>query len=74
MVLQAEVVEELRSLQERLEGTRARIVQSPDRIRTNIAVMSNRVADARKTVNANEMKQRDLQAKLKAFESIEKVN
>jgi kinetochore protein Nuf2 len=58
---------------ELISRTRARIVQSPERITNNIRTMSTTLAQDKHTVTLNETKIRDLQARSTALIAIEKV-
>ncbi|KAI0340715.1 hypothetical protein BDW22DRAFT_1360163 [Trametopsis cervina] len=60
------------SLTELISRTRARIVQSPERITSNIRTMSTALAQDKQTVAANEAKIRDLQLRSTALITIEK--
>lgn len=53
--------------------TRARIVQSPERIKRTITTMGTTVIEEKKAVISHETKARELQAKINALFSIEKV-
>ena len=53
--------------------TRGRIVQSPERIKKTITIMSHTAMEDKKTVAMHEAKARDLQAKVNALHNIEKV-
>lgn len=57
---------------DKVERTRSRIVQSPERIKRNIVTMSASAAEDKKTVTMHETKIRDLQAKIAALLNIEK--
>ncbi|KDR81395.1 hypothetical protein GALMADRAFT_239264 [Galerina marginata CBS 339.88] len=63
---------EIKSLEEAIIRTRSRIVQSPDRIKKTISIMSNTAMEDKKTVAMHEAKARDLQAKVNALHNIEK--
>ncbi|KAH7913923.1 Nuf2 family-domain-containing protein [Hygrophoropsis aurantiaca] len=52
--------------------TRSRIVQSPERIKRNISVMSTTAIEDKKAVATHEAKARDLQAKISALAAIDK--
>lgn len=58
---------------ETISRTRARIVQSPERIKRTIVSMGSTAMDDKKTVTLHEAKARDLQAKITALFNIEKV-
>lgn len=58
---------------DKVNRARGRIVQSPERIKRNIATMSVTAAEDKKTVNMHETKIRDLQAKIGALQNIERV-
>jgi kinetochore protein Nuf2 len=64
---------EIESLSEAISRTNSRIVQSPERIRKTITTMSHTTMEDKRTVALNEAKARDLQAKVSALLSIEKV-
>jgi kinetochore protein Nuf2 len=53
--------------------TRARIVQSPERIKRTIITMGTTAIEDKRTVALQESKARDLQAKITALFNIEKV-
>ncbi|KAF9810824.1 hypothetical protein IEO21_06772 [Rhodonia placenta] len=57
---------------DKVNRARGRIVQSPERIKRNIATMSVTAAEDKKTVNMHETKIRDLQAKIGALQNIER--
>lgn len=65
---------EIKTLEDSIQRTRARIVQSPERIKKTISIMSNTAIEDKKTVAMHESKSRDLQAKINALHNIEKVN
>ena len=52
---------------------KARIVQSPERIRKTISIMSTSTIEDKRTVAMHEAKARDLQAKINALHNIETV-
>ena len=54
-------------------STRSRIVQSPERIKRNIVTLSATALEDKKIVSANEVKTRDLQAKINILFQVEKV-
>lgn len=58
---------------EKINRTKSRIVQDPERIKRNITTMSVTVNEDKKTVASHESKIRDLQAKIAALLNIEKV-
>lgn len=58
---------------ELIARTRARIVESPERITSNIRTMSTTLAQDKQTVASNEAKIRDLQLRSTALLAIEKV-
>lgn len=58
---------------ESVQRTQARIVQSPDRIRKRISQMTLDAADDKRNIALNEAKARDLQVKVNALLTIEKV-
>jgi hypothetical protein len=64
---------EIRSVEDAIARTRARIVQSPERIKKTISIMSTTAIEDKKTVTMHEAKARDLQAKINALLNIEKV-
>ncbi|CAA7267980.1 unnamed protein product [Cyclocybe aegerita] len=64
---------EVKSLEEAITRTRARIVQSPERIKKTIAIMSTTAREDKKTVLMHETNARDLQTKISALHNIEKV-
>jgi kinetochore protein Nuf2 len=64
---------EIRSIEDAIARTRARIVQSPERIKKTISIMSTTAMEDKKTVTVHESKTRDLQAKINALLNIEKV-
>jgi len=64
---------EIRSIEDAIARTRARIVQSPERIKKTISIMSTTAMEDKKTVTVHESKARDLQAKINALLNIEKV-
>ncbi|PPQ66896.1 hypothetical protein CVT26_009836 [Gymnopilus dilepis] len=64
---------EIKSLEEAITRTRGRIVQSPERIKKTITIMSHTAMEDKKTVAMHEAKARDLQAKVNALHNIEKV-
>ncbi|KAF8906040.1 Nuf2 family-domain-containing protein [Gymnopilus junonius] len=63
---------ELKSLEEAIMRTRGRIVQSPERIKKTISIMSSTAMEDKKTVTMHEAKARDLQTKVNALHNIEK--
>jgi len=65
---------EIKSLEDAIARTRGRIVQSPERIRKTISIMTNTAIEDKKTVAMHESKARDLQAKINALHNIEKVS
>lgn len=58
---------------ETISRTRARIVQSPERIKRTIVSMGSTAVEDKRTVALHEAKARDLQAKITALFNIEKV-
>lgn len=72
--LQEALLGEIKSVEEAIARTRARIVQSPERIKKTISTMSITVMEDKKTVTMHETKARDLQAKINALHNIEKVS
>ncbi|KZT03575.1 uncharacterized protein LAESUDRAFT_659679 [Laetiporus sulphureus 93-53] len=68
----ARVNKETAVLNDKINRTRGRIVQSPERIKRNITSMSATAAEEKRTVNAHETKIRDLQTKIAALLNIEK--
>lgn len=65
---------EIQAVEDAITRTRARIVQSPERIKKTISVMSTTVMEDKKTVALHESKARDLQTKINALHNIEKVS
>lgn len=65
---------EIKSVEEAISRTRARIVQSPERIKKTISIMSTTAMEDKKTVTMHETKARDLQTKINALLNIEKVS
>ncbi|KAH9483845.1 putative kinetochore protein NUF2 [Psilocybe cubensis] len=63
---------EIKTLEDSIQRTRSRIVQSPERIKKTISIMSNTAMEDKKTVAMQEAKSRDLQAKINALHNIEK--
>ncbi|KAF9052757.1 Nuf2 family-domain-containing protein [Panaeolus papilionaceus] len=63
---------EIKSIEENISRTRGRIVQSPERIKKAISVMSATVLEDKKLITMHEAKARDLQAKVTALYNIEK--
>ena len=70
---QERVNNEMNAASEGISRTRARIVQSPERIKRSISTMGSAAAEDKRAVAANEAKKRDLQAKIAALVDIEKV-
>ncbi|KAF8163090.1 Nuf2 family-domain-containing protein [Crassisporium funariophilum] len=64
--------DELTSIEEIIARTRSRIVQSPERIKKSISIMSTGALEDKKTVAMHEAKARDLQTKINALHNIEK--
>ena len=64
---------EITSVTESSLRTRARIVQSPERIKRTIANMGRTAIEDKRTVALQEAKARDLQPKIIALLNIEKV-
>ncbi|KAJ3517795.1 hypothetical protein NLJ89_g283 [Agrocybe chaxingu] len=64
---------EIKSVEEAITRTRARIVQSPERIKKTIAIMSTTAREDKKMVLMHETNARDLQTKINALHNIEKV-
>lgn len=60
-------------MNELISRTRARIVQSPERITSNIRTMSTTLTQDKQTIASNEAKIRDLQLRSTALVAIEKV-
>jgi len=58
-------------MEDSISRARGRIVQSPERIRKTITLMSASAIEDKKTVALHEAKARDLQAKIKGLHSIE---
>ena len=67
------ILNELSVLSDAVSSTRSRIVQSPERIKRNIVTMSATALEDKKIVSANEVKTRDLQAKINILFQVEKV-
>ncbi|TFK82014.1 hypothetical protein K466DRAFT_317481 [Polyporus arcularius HHB13444] len=67
------VTAEMAAATENISRTRSRIVQSPERIKRNIASMGNTAAEEKRMLATNEAKTRDLQTKIAALLNIEKV-
>ncbi|EIN07643.1 hypothetical protein PUNSTDRAFT_135161 [Punctularia strigosozonata HHB-11173 SS5] len=67
-----QVTDQVISLESAVDRTKARIVQSPERIKRTITVMSHDVHEEKRVVAANEAKSRDLQAKINMISTIEK--
>lgn len=63
---------EITSVSDTMARTRSRIVQSPERIKRTISVMSSTAIEEKKIVVMNETKARDLQTKMNALINIEK--
>jgi len=63
---------ELKVVDAAIARTRARIVQSPERIKRSISSMSASALEEKKAVAMHETKARNLQAKINALHSIEK--
>ena len=61
-------------MEDSINRARARIVQSPERIRKTISVMSTSAIEDKRTVAMHEAKSRDLQAKINALHNIETVS
>ncbi|KAF9228623.1 hypothetical protein BS17DRAFT_772262 [Gyrodon lividus] len=59
-------------LLDNIQRTRARIVQSPERIKRNITIMGTTAIDDKKALAMQEAKARDLQAKITVLTNIEK--
>ena len=57
-----------------ISRTRSRIVQSPERIKHNIATMAAAAIEDKKIIGQQEAKARDLQAKISALSIIDKVS
>ena len=60
-------------MEDSIGRAKARIVQSPERIKKTIHIMSTTATDDKKTVVMHEAKARDLQAKINALHNIETV-
>lgn len=60
-------------MQDTQARTRSRIVQSPERIKRTITLMSATAMEDKRQVATQEVKARDLQAKMNALLVIEKV-
>ena len=69
---QERVNNEMNAASEGISRTRARIVQSPERIKRSISTMGSAAAEDKRAVAANEAKTRDLQTKITALLNIEK--
>jgi kinetochore protein Nuf2 len=61
-------------LMDNIQRTRARIVQSPERIKRNITTMGTTAIEDKKALSIQEAKARDLQAKITVLTNIEKVS
>ena len=72
-IVQEGVNNETAIVTEKINRTKSRIVQDPERIKRNIATMSATVNEDKKTIASHEGKIRDLQAKIAALLNIEKV-
>lgn len=72
-IVQEAIHSEIKSIEENISRTRGRIVQSPERIKKAISVMSATVLEDKKLITMHEAKARDLQAKVTALYNIEKV-
>lgn len=72
-IVQEGVNNETAIVTEKINRTKSRIVQDPERIKRNIATMSATVNEDKKTNASHEGKIRDLQAKITALLNIEKV-
>ncbi|KIJ17229.1 hypothetical protein PAXINDRAFT_112080 [Paxillus involutus ATCC 200175] len=59
-------------LMDNIQRTRARIVQSPERIKRNITTMGTTAIEDKKALSIQEAKARDLQAKITVLTNIEK--
>ncbi|KAF9532402.1 Nuf2 family-domain-containing protein [Crepidotus variabilis] len=62
---------ELKSVEDSITRARSRIVQSPERIKKTISIMSTSAMEDKRTVAMHESKARDLQAKINALHNIE---
>lgn len=60
-------------MEDAISRARGRIVQSPERIRKTITIMSASTVEDKKTVAMHEAKARDLQAKINGLHNIETV-
>lgn len=65
---------EIKSMEDSISRAKARIVQSPERIRKTISIMSTSTIEDKRTVAMHESKARDLQAKINALHNIETVS
>jgi len=61
-------------VEDAITRARSRIVQSPERIKKTISIMSTTAMEDKKIVATNEAKSRDLQAKINALHHIETVS
>lgn len=61
-------------MEDSISRARARIVQSPERIRKTISIMSTSAIEDKRMVAMHETKARDLQAKINALHNIETVS
>ena len=71
--LQQAMTAEIDSKRSEVARTRSRIVQSPDRMKRAISVMSTTVTEDKRLIAQTEAKARDLKAKSDALIRIEKV-
>ena len=67
------ILKETALVSDGVSKTRSRIVQSPERIKRNIATMGSTAHEDKRTLSANEIKTRDLQAKINLLLNVEKV-
>ncbi|KAF9066875.1 Nuf2 family-domain-containing protein [Rhodocollybia butyracea] len=65
------IIMEIDAVSDANRRIRGRIVQSPERVKRSISTMSTSTFEYKKTVAANEMKARDLQAKINALIIVE---
>jgi kinetochore protein Nuf2 len=65
---------ELKNMEDSISRAKSRIVQSPERIRKTISVMSTTAIEDKRMVGMHEAKARDLQAKVNALHNIETVS
>lgn len=71
--VQDAILDEMSILSDAVLSTRSRIVQSPERIKRNIVTMGATALEDKKVVSTNEVKTRDLHAKITILLQVEKV-